>query len=94
MTNNVIFNKNDYKILSHLLENECFSEIASLSIKQISTFTALSIPKVRLTLKSFLLTGIVNLGAKDGVSNTYYLTEKGIDFINNALGKANNEGDE
>lgn len=87
MTNNVIFNKSDYKILTTLLDKECFSEIASLSIKDIATFSELSIPKVRMTLKSFLLTDLVRLGAKDGVSNTYYITEKGLDFINKALGR-------
>ena len=90
----VIFNKNDYSILSILVEKECFSEIGSLTIKQLSKLTNLSIPKIRLVMKNFLLTELTKEGARDGVSKTFYITEKGVKFLNNAMYPNNNENNE
>jgi DNA-binding transcriptional regulator GbsR (MarR family) len=87
----VIFNKNDYTILSVLVEEQCFSEIASLSIKQISANTKLSIPKIRLVLKSFLLMDLIREGAKDGISKTFYCTDKGKQFLLSAMNPNYNE---
>lgn len=89
-----IFNKSDYGILSLLKDKECFSEISSLNIKQISSNTNLSIPKIRIVIKNFLLMELIKEGAKDGISKTYYITEKGVNFFNNALGYTNNESGE
>ena len=80
-----IFNKNDYNILSVLLENKCFTEIGSLTIKQISNLTGLSIPKIRLVMKTFLLTELTKEGARDGISKTFYITEEGVSFLNKAM---------
>jgi DNA-binding MarR family transcriptional regulator len=88
-----MFNKSDYNILADLVERECFSEIASLSIKQISEHTKLSIPKIRLVIKSFLLMGIIQEGAKDGISKTFYATDKGRKFLNNAIHPSNEGGE-
>lgn len=94
----VIFNKNDYNILGVLVEKQCFTEIASLSIKQIASHTQLSIPKIRLVIKSFLLMDLIREGAKDGISKTFYCTEKGAQFLDNAMSPRNynneNDGEE
>lgn len=87
-----IFNKNDYKILTVLMDNQCYSKIASLTYKQISNNTKLSIPKIRISIKNFTLLDLIAEGAKDGISHTFYITEKGIDFLRTAMNI--NEGDE
>lgn len=79
--NGVIFNKNDYRILSTFDDEESYTEISSLTIKQVSINTNLSIPKVRATIKNFLLAGFLKEGAKDGISKTYYITKEGIDHV-------------
>jgi DNA-binding transcriptional regulator GbsR (MarR family) len=81
----VLFNKSDYTILSALVSRDCYTEIRSLSIKQISDETKLSIPKIRLVLKTFLIIGYIKEGAKDGISKTYYITEKGKEFLDIAM---------
>lgn len=91
-----MFNKSDYKILATLVEKECFSEIMSYNIKQISLETGLSVPKIRIVLKSFLLMELIKEGARDGISKTFYVTEKGRQFLNNALNpeyESNNDDD-
>ena len=89
-----IFNKNDYNILSVLLENKCFTEIGSLTIKQISNLTGLSIPKIRLVMKTFLLTELTKEGARDGISKSFYITEEGVDFLNKAMYPNKKDGEE
>ena len=79
------FNKNDYRILQSLVEKECYSLIASLNIKQIASVTNLSIQKIRIALKSFVLLNYVSLGAKDNNSNTFYITNKGRKLFSNSI---------
>ena len=90
------FNKNDYFILNTLIENKCYSSLESLTIKQISSVTILSIPKIRMVLKTFLLMELVQQGAKDGIGNTFFITAKGEEFYNRAMGVETNitEGEE
>jgi DNA-binding transcriptional regulator GbsR (MarR family) len=94
MSNPSIFNKSDYRILGVLQADQCLTEISSYSIKQISEKTNLSIPKIRLVLKSFLLMNLVQEGAKDGISKTFYISEKGIGFLGVAMHGTNNENNE
>ena len=93
MSSSSIFNKSDYRILGVLQADQCFTEISSFSIKQISEKTNLSIPKIRLVLKSFLIMKLIEEGAKDGISKTFYISEKGIDFLNNAMHGNNNNNE-
>lgn len=79
--NGAVFNKNDYRILSTFDDKESYTEISSLTIKQIANNTNLSIPKVRSTVKNFVLVGFLKEGAKDGISKTYYITKEGIDHV-------------
>lgn len=79
------FNKNDYKILSILDASECYSSVMSFTIKKISEETQLSIPKIRLTLKNFLIAEFIKEGAKEGVGKTFYITNKGVEFLNEAM---------
>ena len=84
------FNKNDYLILNTLIKNKCYSPLESLTIKQLSSATTLSIPKIRMVIKTFILMGILHQGAKDGIGNTFFITSKGVEFYNKAMGVENN----
>lgn len=90
----ILFNKNDYMILDTLIKNQCYSPLESLTIKQLASITKLSIPKIRMVIKTFLLMEIVQQGAKDKISNTFFITEKGENFYNKAMGIENNDGGE
>jgi Fe2+ or Zn2+ uptake regulation protein len=74
--------KNDYKILKMLLENGCKNKIKSLTINDISQMAGLSIPKVRVTIKLFLMMSYVNEGATNKAAKTYYITSSGINELN------------
>lgn len=81
MTDNMYFNKSDYQILEMLIYNECFSPVESLSIRQLSDLTKLSLSKIRLTIKGFLIANLIGEGTKDGNNKTYYMTELGIEHF-------------
>lgn len=73
----VVFNKNDYKILEMLILEDCYSAMCSLSKQAIMEGTKYSHVKVQQVLKSFMLSGLVKEGAKDGNRKTYYYTSEG-----------------
>lgn len=79
-----MFNKNDYSILGYLEKDQCFTEIRSYTIKQIADETKLSIPKIRVVIKNFLISDYIREGARDGICKTYYITDKGLKFLKNA----------
>lgn len=79
------FNKSDYYILDVLIGNECYSAFKSLTTQQIIQDTKLSHVKVRRTLKSFIMAGIVNEGTKDGNNKTYFVTENGKEHYMNVF---------
>lgn len=90
-----LFNKNDYFILLTLIDNKCYSPLESLTIKQMASSTKLSIPKIRMVIKTFVLMELIQQGAREGISNTYFITSKGEDFYNRAMGINNDdEGEE
>lgn len=91
MEQDVILNKNDYKILGLLINEECFSPLKSLTITQLISSTELSRSKVIMTKNNFLLLGFIKEGSKDSNSKTYYITDKGINHFRSALGMSENE---
>lgn len=74
----VLFNKNDYKILETLIERECNAPAASLTIKQLMSMTGMSLSKIRSVISNFLLIGLVKEGSKDGNNKTYYCSPEGL----------------
>lgn len=74
------FNKNDFDILEILIGNECKTPFKSLTIKYLIKESKFSHLKVRQTMKTFQIYGLVKDGAKDGNNKTYYVTQKGIDY--------------
>lgn len=74
------FNKNDFAILEILIGNECNTPFKSLTVKYLIEESKFSHIKVRQTMKSFQIYGIVKEGAKDGNNKTYYVTKEGIEY--------------
>lgn len=74
----VIFNKNDYKILEALIERKCTAPVASLSISQLKSITGMSLSKIRSVKDKFLLMNFIQEGSKDGNNKTFYTTEEGL----------------
>lgn len=79
------FNKSDYMILDVLNNSECYSSVMSFTFQKISDETKLSVPKVRITIKNFLIAGFVKEGAKENNSKTFYITHEGVDFLTKAM---------
>ena len=75
--------KNDYKVIITLYEHECTTEMKSFTIKKLHDITDLSVNKIRDTIKSFLLKGYIAEGAAQHNAKTYYITQLGIQKINN-----------
>lgn len=73
--------KREINVLVTLKDENCFSKIQSLSINDISEKSDAPKPTVRAYLKTFLLQGLVEEGAKDWNSKTYYITKLGLDVI-------------
>lgn len=74
----VIFNKNDYKILEALIERKCTAPVASLSISQLKNITGMSLSKIRSVKDKFLLMNFIQEGSKDGNNKTFYTTDEGL----------------
>ena len=83
--NEVVFSRNDYKILIYLYNSECFTEINALPIKNIQNNLDLSQNKIRNALKSFKNVGFVNEGATIQRAKTYYVTKMGIKKIEDII---------
>lgn len=74
----ILFNKNDYKVLETLIERECTTPVASLTIKQLINITEMSLSKVRSVKDNFIMMRYINEGSKDGNNKTFYVTEEGV----------------
>lgn len=59
----VKFNKNDFKILGNLYSDGCTTDLKSKTLKMLSSETELSLIKVRVTMKNFLLANLCSEGA-------------------------------
>lgn len=90
----ILFNKNDYKILEALIERQCNTPVASLTIKQLVNITQMSLSKVRSVKDNFILMEFIKEGSKDGNNKTYFITEKGLKHFQSAFGFDNDRIDE
>lgn len=82
----VLFNKNDYKILESLIERHCNAPVASLTIKQLMNITKMSLSKVRSVKDNFLMMKYIQEGSKDGNNKTFYYTDEGLNHYKLAFG--------
>lgn len=82
----VLFNKNDYKMLESLIERECNAPAASLTIKQLMRITEMSLSKIRSVKDNFILMNFIAEGSKDGNSKTYYITQQGVEHFKLVFG--------
>ncbi len=87
----VLFNKNDYKILESLIERQCNAPVASLTIKQLINITGMSLSKVRSVIGKFLLMNFIQEGSKDGNNKTYFTTEDGVKHFKLVFGFNDND---
>ena len=76
-------NKNDYNILETLYTNQCITKICSFTKQKIAEKCNLSVFKITASIKIFINMNLVCEGAKDERAKTYYLTEQGIELIEN-----------
>ena len=82
----VLFNKNDYKILESLIERQCNAPAASLTIKQLVNITGMSLSKVRSVKDKFLLMNFIQEGSKDSNNKTFFFTEYGLNHFKLVFG--------
>lgn len=80
-----IYSNTDFKILKNIMdkndETKGVTRANGSTINELVNKTKLSDKKIRTTLKLFLDDGMVCYGLKNRNSNTYCLTEKGLDEI-------------
>ena len=77
--------KNDYNILIILNHYQCNSKLKSFTIERISKETNLSIPKIRNSVKMFLLLNYITEGSHDKSAKTYYINENGINELKSLI---------
>lgn len=83
-------NKNDLKVLCTLHTEKCNSPYRSYPLSKLITLTNLSLSKLRNTLNMFNELEYVRNGFKDGHSETYFITEKGLEYLKNLISKEGN----
>ena len=81
----ILFNKRDYIVLEILIERNCTTPVASLTIKQLIKLTNMSSSKVRSVKDNFLMMELIAEGSKDD-NKTFYITDKGIEHYKLAFG--------
>jgi len=73
--------KNDYFIMDTLYDKGCFSIICSFTLQKMADTTGLSIYKIRDSMRMFINLELVNEGARDVRAKTYFLSDKGIQIV-------------
>lgn len=83
----MIDNRNDLKVLIYLYQSEIDTVVKARKASTIAKNedVNLSSPKVRQSLNDFKNLGYVGNGIKEGKAETYYITDKGIKFIEEIL---------
>ena len=75
------FTKSDITILGKLNEAGLHNEMKSATIKGIAKITSLSEIKVRQSTALLQENELLKLGFKQKNANTYFISEKGIEFL-------------
>lgn len=77
----IILTMNEYKILAYLYQNDYYTELQSITIKELQEKTNLSISKIREAIKKFKTLNYINEGFKHHKAKSYYITQKGIEKV-------------
>ena len=80
-------NRNDFKILVYLYEKDIDSPMKARKATTISEDedVNLSDTKVRKTLNEYVKVGLVEKGCKEGKADTYYITEAGMEYVEDRI---------
>ena len=73
---------NDYNVLLIFHKNKCFNEKDAITIKQVSEEVNISLSTIRKALISLLELNYINKGFQHWKASSYFITEKGIEYIN------------
>lgn len=77
-------NTNDCYILNNIVDkkkNLGYTKARGITVEEVISKTNLSSTKVRATLKKLITIGCVDYGIKRIKSNTYHITKKGLDLL-------------
>lgn len=80
-----MLSRNDYKVLTTILQFGCTNEMKSVTIKKMSELTNLSIGKIRLSVKAFLELEYIAEGVVQHNAKTYYITDEGKSKLNQLM---------
>lgn len=73
--------RNEVLVMDELLKKDCLSQIKATTINSLANNMDISYYSIRSIMRSLVLAEYCGTGLKKGRSETYYLTEKGIDKI-------------
>jgi predicted transcriptional regulator len=77
-------NTNDCFILNNIVykeKNLGYTKVRGITVEEVIARTNLSSTKVRGTLKKLLASGYIDYGIKRIKSNTFHITKKGLDLL-------------
>lgn len=74
-------NRNEVLVMQELLNKNCLNQLKSLTINTLAKSVGLSYCSIRNIIRSLVLGEYCDIGLKKGKSETYYITKKGIDKI-------------
>lgn len=78
-----LLTQNDYRVLREVLRYGSLSKNKAISIKQMQPLVNLSYTKVNTAFKGLVEHGFVDMGIPNGRERTFYITENGINELNN-----------
>jgi len=79
---NRMLSKLEVDILIHLSENELLDPMNSRTIKNISKAVDINYFRTRTNVNHLFKLGYISMGFRERASNTYYLSKKGVEMIN------------
>jgi predicted transcriptional regulator len=76
-----LLSKVEIDILKHMVESELFDPMNSRSIRNISRGIGLNYYRTRTNILHLLLLNYIQKGFKERSSNTFYITNKGVEML-------------
>ena len=74
-------NRNEVLVMEEMLKRNCLNQLQSLTINTLADDMDVSYYSIRNIIRSLVMGEYCGVGLKKGRSETYYLTEKGIEKI-------------
>lgn len=78
--------RNELLVLAKLRSNYCVNKLKASTIRKISDGMDISYFTVRNLLKALSYAGFCEMGCDNGNAHTYYITEKGLQILENIKG--------